>query len=114
MTILKKINVFYCLLFLVFIFFLQRQFFSLLDVELISSSNSIITFSYFALLIGISMMSVLMVLYYLPTIIVIKLVHKLYVSIPEISIQLSHVVSCFRTQRIKVVNRNKIYCTYRC
>ena len=113
MKYIKKISIFYVFLSAVLIFFLQRQFFSLLNVEIfrgIELNGNIILHT---ILITLSIIIVIVCSYLVPLLLIIHISKLNFISLPSININEVKVTFVLK-QRHLIVNRNILYCRFRC
>lgn len=113
MKLLMKNNKFNLSFFIVFLFFLQRQFFSLLNINLLITLDqniNIIDLLILAILIPIS----LVFIYYIPVLLFTEILisFNTNVSFP-LQIEYKQFYVNYK-QKIVTHNRNKEYCTFRC
>lgn len=113
MKYIKRINIFYVFLSIVLVFFLQRQFFSLLDVEVFRGIELNSNILLHTIIMIVSLVIVIVCVYLIPLLLIIHISKLSFVSLPNI--QVNEIVIAFvQKQRDLIVNRNILYCRYRC
>lgn len=99
---------------LVFLVFLLRQFFLLLEVDLITSESTGVSVLMYLTLVLLAIAVAMVGVYYVPTLLVIEILTMPRITLPRIEWGL--VRECLRgfVQTNRVVDRNLMHCQYRC
>ncbi len=114
MKIFKKDNLFLSGLFLIFLFFLQRQFFSLLKIDIVSKISPSLSIVYLVILFSVILIAILWTIYYVPALFVMEILSLPMFKVIWIKTIYQDVVTFVNEHRILIVSRNKLYCQFRC
>ena len=113
MKYIKRINIFYVFLSIVLVFFLQRQFFSLLDVEIFRGIELNANILVHTIVMIVSLVIVIICVYLIPLLLIIHISKFNFISLPNIKVN-EIVIAFVSKQRELIVKRNILYCRYRC